>query len=142
MFVSLFLAVLDIPTGKLTYVNAGHNPPLLRRMDGTLQKVDRPHGPVLGGAEDSRYEDGSVVLGGGDTLLLYTDGLTEAMNARGELFAEQRLARLVSEPHPSPQNLTRSVLQAVHTFQNGTPPSDDITLLALEYRRYPLAYDI
>lgn len=142
MFVSLFLAVLEIPTGKLTYVNAGHNPPLLRRMDGVLQKMDSPHGPVLGASEHSRYADASVMLGGGDIVLLYTDGLTEAMNAKGELFSEKRLTRLVSQQPPSPQDLTRSVLQAVNTFQNGTPPSDDITLLALEYRRYPLAYDI
>ena len=143
MFASFFLAVLDIPTGRLTYTNAGHNPPLLKRADGRLHKLDERSGPVMGATAGSRYTESTLTLQTGDTLLVYTDGVTEAADAKQRLFSERRLKRLLSEAGDlSSEAMVRAVLEAVKTFQEGEPPADDMTLLALRYRGNPVSYDI
>ena len=143
MFLSLFIAVLDIHTGRLTYTNAGHNPPLLKRAGGRLRKLEERNGPVMGAAAESRYTEGTLTLRAGDTLLVYTDGITEAADAKQRLFSETRLKRLLSEVGDlSSEAMVRLVLESVQTFQEGEPPADDMTLFALRYRGNSFSYDI
>jgi sigma-B regulation protein RsbU (phosphoserine phosphatase) len=143
MFVSLFLAVLDIHTGRLTYTNAGHNPPLLKRSDGRLHRLDLRNGPVMGASKTCRYTEGRLSLQAGDTLLVYTDGVTEAADGKQVLFSEKRLMRLLSEAgDQSPEAMVQAVLEAVNVFQEEEAPADDMTLLALRFRGNPFSYDI
>ena len=143
MFVSLFLAVLDLHTGRLTYTNAGHNPPLLKRADGHLLRLDDRNGPVMGISRDSFYSEATLTLQEGDTLLVFTDGVTEAVDAKQRLFSEKRLTRLVSETgDASPETLVKAVLATVNAYQEGVSPADDMTLLGLQFHGHPFVYDI
>ena len=85
---------------QLTYVNAGHNPPLLRRADGTVEELE-PTGPVIGLVDEPHYEERSVSLHRGDLLVMYTDGVTEAINKREEMFSEKRLRAAIQESNAS-----------------------------------------
>lgn len=134
MFVTAFLATLDFETGELTYVNAGHNPPLLRH-DGTWEWVTDKSGLFLGGMDDLRYRSFTRMLEGGDEILLYTDGVTEAWDA-GEttLYGEDRLIGLLQEHvdlHPT--TLIRKVQNDIARFAEGAEQADDITMVAMEY---------
>lgn len=143
MFVSLFLAVLDIHTGRLIYTNAGHNPPLVKRAGGRLLRLDQRNGPVMGASETACFTESELMLQVGDTLLVYTDGVTEATDGRQRLFSEARLTRLLSEDGDlSPEALVQSVLDAVYAYQQGASPTDDLTLLALRYWGNSFNYDI
>lgn len=143
MFVSLFLAVLDIHTGRLIYTNAGHNPPLVKRADGGLLRLDQRNGPVMGVSEAASFTESELMLQVGNTLLVYTDGVTEAADGRQRLFSEARLSRLLSEDgNPAPEALVQSVLESVNAYQQGVSPADDMTLLALRFRGNAFSYDI
>jgi len=138
MFVTIFLGILNIRTGRLTYSNAGHNPPYVRRMDGTLQRLDSRHGPVIGAVSGMTYGEEATVLSHGDLLYMYTDGVTEEMNADDELFSEQRLAELLtSKEVDSVEAAVRGTISAVQGFQGETEQSDDITVLALRFQVDP-----
>ena len=91
MFVTAWMGMLNLKTGLLTYVNAGHNPPILRGEDGSTRFVKSPAGLVLAGMEGMIYRSHTLQLQPGDSLYLYTDGVTEAANSQEELFSEQRL---------------------------------------------------
>ncbi|NBC16973.1 MAG: SpoIIE family protein phosphatase [Bacteroidetes bacterium] len=130
-FVSMVYGHLDTSTHHFRYTNAGHNRPLLRRRDGTIDEL-RSHGLVLGGMSSSTYAQDTVSLALGDTLLLYSDGLTEAMNMKREQFGEERLYALLREAAPSSaQRLLDHLLRAVLHFSKGAAQQDDITLLAV-----------
>lgn len=136
MFVTLFCAVLDLSTGRLQYANAGHNSPAVRHSDGRVDWIARPRGPVAGGVAGSIYEDGSLVLGKEDTLVLYTDGVTEAMNAAGDLYGEARLTAGLGRPACAGD--CRATLEAlladIRAFTRGAEQSDDITVLVVQRR--------
>jgi phosphoserine phosphatase RsbU/P len=131
MFVTLFLGVLDLATGELRFSNAGHNPPyLLRNKD--VAAITACKGRPLGVRIGSTYETGSLQLGPGDALYLYTDGVTEAANRREDLFGEPRLeATLRDAADGSPESLIAAVAEAVRAFSGGAPQADDITALAV-----------
>ncbi len=131
MFVTIFLGVLNLKTGDLTYSNAGHNPPFLRRAAGELVALDRRHGPVVGGMPGVAYREDRLVLGAGDRLLLYTDGVTEARDAQRGFFGEDRLRALAAAPAASAREAVDSVMAAVADFEQGVEQSDDITVLAV-----------
>lgn len=133
MFVTAWIACLDLETGRLQYVNAGHNPPFLRCADGSMDYLRDRHGLVLAAADIARYRSGEVQLKKGDALFLYTDGVTEAASPLGELFGEDRLARVLSGVSGSAQGMCESVIKAVDTYADGAPQSDDITILTLKY---------
>jgi serine phosphatase RsbU (regulator of sigma subunit) len=137
LFVTVFFGVLDPPTGVLTYVNAGHNPPLLfRRHRGRRARLLRRTGPLLGILDNAHWTRRTVKIEDGETLVLYTDGLTEAMNGDKAYFGDQELQRTIrSSLHLSADALCNEILRSVAQFEMGTPRGDDITLMIL--RREP-----
>jgi sigma-B regulation protein RsbU (phosphoserine phosphatase) len=134
-FTTLFVGLLDLETGLLTYSSAGHNPPLLRRASGRLEQLDEANGLVLGVIEDAVYDEARLQMLPGDTLVLYTDGITEAHNSTQQMFGVNRLATVCRETEISPvQNLIDRVMSSVDEFAGETPQYDDITLMVLRYR--------
>ncbi len=134
MFVTLFYGILTFSTGEMIYSNGGHNPPYLVSSDGTVQPVALTHDMALGLFEDNQYQCKTLKMGGGDTLVLYTDGVTEAMNRREECYSEDRLEEvLIRSASQAPLDLTRSVLDSVRAFVDGHEASDDITMLTLQF---------
>ena len=134
MFVSVFLAILDLRTGEFSYANAGHNPPYIKRRYGTLDRLDQFHGPVIGAVEDLSYQEGSGCLALGDMFFLFTDGVTEAMNRQKQLYGEERLVDLLSSrDHKSAESLTLAVVDDVQDFEAGADQADDVTILCLQY---------
>jgi serine phosphatase RsbU (regulator of sigma subunit) len=133
-FASVFAAVLDVPTGVLTWVNAGHPPPALARGSSEFRFLDAPRNVLLGVDENAEYEVGETALPPGSALFLYTDGVTEAENAQGVLFGEERLLDLLNDaPERDAPAVTRTTMAAVDGYAEGAAQSDDITLLALRY---------
>jgi phosphoserine phosphatase RsbU/P len=133
LFVTLFYASLDPRTGLLLYSTGGHNPPFLLRADGGAEVLPGK-GLLVGILEDAGYATGQVILRPGDRLLLYTDGVTEAMNADGDQFGRDRLLNVLRTCHPNgPDALVGAVTEAVRVFTGDAPQSDDLTLLALRY---------
>lgn len=134
MFTSVFAALLDVKSGLLRYVNAGHNPPLLAPIRGACAFLAEPRNPVVGIRENIDYRAGEVKLAKGSTLLLYTDGITEAARDSGEQFGEDRWLAAFKQSHgASATALIDELLSAVRAFSAGSEQSDDITLLALNY---------
>ncbi|MCL1976483.1 MAG: PP2C family protein-serine/threonine phosphatase [Firmicutes bacterium] len=140
MFVTAFLGFLDIISGKFTYVNAGHNLPLLRSgsTNSTNRRFDwlkaKP-GFVLAGMEDMFYKQEEIILRPGDELFLYTDGVTEAANRESKLFGSPRLIETANEYLDLPlKEFTISIKRKIEEFANGAEQADDITMLALRYK--------
>jgi sigma-B regulation protein RsbU (phosphoserine phosphatase) len=132
MFVTLFMGRLDVTTGELAYTNAGHDPPYVHRADGSLQRLAERHGPMVGVAPDVVYRESRRQLGPGDLLVVYTDGVTEARDADGHFFSEERMAEIVREDGGlSTDAVVDRILAAVETFERGAERADDITVLAL-----------
>lgn len=134
-FATFFLARLDEPTLRLHYSNAGHNHPLLRRRDGTVEELTQG-GLLLGIREDIRLAEASVELAAGDSLLLYTDGISEAANADNVLFGEERLTALFRglPTDLSAADTASHVLAAVRAHLDGVEAGDDMTLVVLRVR--------
>jgi sigma-B regulation protein RsbU (phosphoserine phosphatase) len=131
MFVTLFFAMLAPATGELEFSNAGHNAPY--RLNGTtLEAIEDAKGIILGVRPDAAYTTGRLSLPPGGGLYLFTDGVTEAADVEGALFAEPRLEEVLREAagHPSAE-VVRSVAEAVRGFVGTALPSDDITMLAI-----------
>ena len=132
MFVTVFYVVYDPATGQLTYANGGHNPPLVVHADGSSDILPLTDGIALGLVPGIEYRQHTVALAPGDTAVLYTDGVTEAMNGEGEFFGTERLqATFASTPPTGAREANETVFRAVHSFVGDTPQSDDITCLAL-----------
>ena len=130
----LFYGVLDLDTGNLTYVNAGHNPPLLVKRKGESHWLDKG-GLILGLSTLAEYEHGTVELESGDVLVLYTDGLTEAMDSSDIEFGTERLCNVVLQNRDlSAHQITGRILDAVNFHSKGSPQGDDQTLVVLKYR--------
>ena len=134
MFVTAFMGYLDIPSGKFTFVNAGHNPPLLKAGDRwEWLKVKKNF--ILAGMEDTRYTQMEITLNRGDGLFLYTDGVTEAMNNEKKLFSDPRLLETAnSHPEQDLKEFTLAIKREIDAFAQGAEQADDITMLALRYK--------
>ncbi|HOW04238.1 SpoIIE family protein phosphatase [Methanospirillum hungatei] len=131
-FVTLFFGVLDAQSCILRYVNAGHNPPVLYRAERNLSTLE-PTGPVIGLLDDPDYSEGSVTLSPGDVLVIYSDGVTEAMDPDGKLFTEERLYEVIQQHHlSSAEGLMQAIVLAVRTFAGTAPQSDDLTLIVVK----------
>jgi serine phosphatase RsbU (regulator of sigma subunit) len=130
MFVTLFYAQLDPATGELVYVNAGHNPPLLLRAEsGELVELTRT-GMVLGLFDIVRYDQRAVQLRPGDLVLLYTDGVTDALDAHGREFGLERLRQMVLDHrHATAAELASALDRAVAEFSGAAARFDDITVV-------------
>lgn len=137
LFVTAFMGLLDLKDGGFTYVNAGHNPPLLRRKGGTYEYLKLDPGFVLAGLEGMTYDTAHLTLAPGDTLYLYTDGVTEALNPEEELFGEDRLRAALNDPQaidlPVAQ-LLPYLRAALEQYARGAEQADDITMLGITYR--------
>ena len=130
MFVTAVYSVLDLTTGELTYANAGHNPPLWVRRD-SVERLTRT-GVALGASEDAHMTERTIQLAEGESLLLYTDGLTEAFNLEGDMFGEERLLRALGwQASISADDMIKMVESALDDFAGAAPPSDDLTMLAV-----------
>ena len=133
MFVTAWVGVLDYTTGHVDYVNAGHNPPLLWQYDGGWRWLKQRSGLPLGLFDGMPYKTHSVDCKPGDQFLLYTDGVTEAMDVDDALYGEDRLERLVNKHYLlHPRRLVETVRRDVSAHAHGAEQSDDITILALE----------
>ncbi len=132
MFVTTFYGVYDPASGEFIYANGGHNPPLVVHPDGTSSLLPMTGGVALGLMPGLPYEQESVTLAPGDVVVLYTDGVTEALNADDEEFGVERLQEIFADnPPKSCREATRVVFEAVEAFAGETPQSDDITCLTL-----------
>ncbi len=133
MFVTVWAGVLDYATGKVDFVNAGHNPPLLWQNHSGWRWVTEKSGLPLGLFDGLPYESFSINCGVGDQFLLYTDGVTEAMDVDGELYGESRLEALAGDNRAlHPRKLVDAVRHDVAEWAKGAEQSDDITILSLE----------
>ena len=135
MFVTVWLGILEISTGKLIAANAGHEYPMVRTPDGCFALYKDKHGFVIGGMSGSRYREYELQLTPGSKLFVYTDGVPEANNANKELFGSERmLAALNRAPEASPEAILQNVRQAVDDFVEDAEQFDDLTMLCLEYK--------
>jgi sigma-B regulation protein RsbU (phosphoserine phosphatase) len=131
LFVSAFYSVLDTTTGRLTYANAGHNLPFILRAGGELEEVVC-RGMVLGIMDDMEYDEDETVLAPGDTLILYTDGITEAMNWGSDLFGKGRLKEAILKTNSmDAQAIIKAIIDAVKVYTAETPQADDLTIVAI-----------
>ncbi len=135
MFITAFECVLDLVTGELRFINAGHETPFIYRKGGRFEEFRVKSGFVLAGMEDMVYKGGSLMLEPGDKLFQYTDGVTEATNAENELYGMERLANILGEVgEKNPNEILPAVKADIDAFVKDAPQFDDITMLCLEYR--------
>lgn len=134
MFVTSWMGILDITTGKVEFANAGHNPPLVRHKDGTFEYLRSRPGLVIAGMEGIKYRKNELYLAPGDEIYLYTDGVTEATDNNNELYGEERLNKLLNSLHGlSGEEVCRAVKSDIDEFVGTAPQFDDITMLYLKY---------
>ncbi len=135
MFVTVWMGILEISTGKLTAANAGHEYPILKRADGRFEALKDKHGFVVGGMKASRYTEYELYLEPGSKLFVYTDGVPEATDEENRMFGAQRLLDVLNrEPDADPERVLRNVQDAVADFVQDAEQFDDLTMLCLEYR--------
>jgi len=137
MFVTFFMGILNMRTGELKFCNAGHNYPLLLRKDGQLESLAETHGVPLGINEQQVYNEGKIILAKNETLVLYTDGITEALSVTGDFYGDDRFEDLIGSKCRglNARQITETILDDVAGFTRTPERSDDITLLVLSY--YP-----
>ena len=134
LFVTLFYGILDPDSGEFVYANAGHNPPFVVKRPGDVSPLPMTGGMAVGVMPGMPYDEDSVTLAPGDTMFLYTDGITEAMNVDQEEFTEARLEEVLAEARDLPvDSVLENVTRAVVKFVGGAEQSDDITCVVLRY---------
>jgi len=132
LFVTSIMGIYNIPTGRFVFINAGHNPPLLKKGTGSFEYLKTKPQIVLAVMEDTKYAQEEITLTGGDTLYFYTDGVTEAMNRTRELYGEERLLDALNKYKLSfPKELIINIKKEVDNFADGAEQADDIAMLAL-----------
>ena len=139
MFVTLFLGVLDLPTGRLRYSNAGHNAPML--IGQTIGLLPCAANVPLGVQTDWKFSQQETTIDLNTCIFLYTDGLTEAENAANEQFMEERMIEVAKGMSHEPQQMIEQMFNAVHQFVGNAEQSDDLTMLAIQYTK-PLEKDM
>ena len=134
MFITLWVGVLDLQSGEITYVNAGHNPPVTV-LSGEVSYLTKKSGLVLAGMEEVPYREHTLTLQKGDMVYLYTDGVTEAENAAKELYGEERLLRCFEQiKNSAPEKVIETIKQSVEVFVNGADQFDDMTMLCFKWK--------
>jgi sigma-B regulation protein RsbU (phosphoserine phosphatase) len=135
MFVTGFYGVLDTRNGSFEYTNGGHNLPFIISEQGEVRQIENIGGMLLGAIPDSEYDSNIVSLKPGETILFYTDGITEAFNKNDEEYEEHRLSDVLKSKHSfDAEKIVRSVIDDVNNFADGVVQSDDITCMALKYK--------
>ena len=135
MFVTAWMGILDLTNGNVQFANAGHNPPLLKRADGSFEYLKTRAGFVLAGMEGVCYRVGEITLSKGDRLFLYTDGVPEATNADNKLYGEDRLLSFMNQNASVEATRLLPLLKAnIDEFVGEAPQFDDITMLMLDYK--------
>ena len=135
MFVTVWLGILEISTGKMIAANAGHEYPVIRHPDGFFELFRDKHGFVIGGMSDLKYKEYELQLEPGTKIFVYTDGVTEATDKNGKMFGLDRVtAALNEEPEGSPETMLKNMRRAVDGFVMDAEQFDDLTMLCLEYR--------
>ena len=135
MFVTAWMGILDLTTGNMHFANAGHNPPLLKRFDGSFEYLKTRAGFVLAGMEGIRYRAGEIKLYPGDRLFLYTDGVPEATNTENKLYGEDRLLDFMNQnADTNAVELLPSLKANIDEFVGEAPQFDDITMLMFDYK--------
>ena len=134
MFVTVWAAVIDLETGVMSFVNGGHNPPLVRKKDNSFEYLNMKVNFVLGSFDSIKYKRQEYQLNHGDTLYLYTDGVTEAMNVNNQLYGEDRLLNILNKERYSEANqVVAAVIEDVSEYTVKAEQSDDITMLSVFY---------
>ena len=137
MFVTVWAAILELSTGKGLACNAGHEHPALRRADEAFELIRYPHDRFVGISKKNRYQNREFELRPGDRIFVYTDGVPEATAAGGEMFGEDRLESALNAcPSGSPEEILRTVKNAVDTFVGDAEQFDDLTMMCLEFRGF------
>ena len=135
MFVTAWMGILDLPTGNVRFANAGHNPPLLKRADGSFEYLKTRPGFVLAGMDGVRYRVNEITLNPGDRLFLYTDGVPEATNVNNKLYGEDRLVSFMNQNASMEATALLPALKAhIDEFVGEAPQFDDITMLMFDYK--------
>ena len=135
MFITVLYAVLDPKSGKLTYANGGHNPPIILKADGSTELLPLTGGIALGVVDEFKFECEIATLAPGDSVVLYTDGVTEAIDSNDEEFGLERLQELCTgQVGKNPHEANVAILQGVKEFVGDTPQFDDITCLTFSYK--------
>ncbi|MGH9204312.1 MAG: PP2C family protein-serine/threonine phosphatase, partial [Vicinamibacterales bacterium] len=133
LFVTIFYVVLDAFSAQLSFANAGHNPPLLVRAARPASEYLTQHGMALGVMPNVTLTEQSLTLEAGDVLVLYTDGVTEALNEAGEEFGLERLERSVIDSlGGSPDDIVQEVKNALRAYVGDEPPFDDMTMVVVK----------
>ena len=134
MFVTVWLGILEISTGRLTCANAGHEYPVLKRRDGSFELFKDKHGIAIGCMEGFRYKEYELKLEAGDKLFVYTDGVPEATNADEKMFGNDRMIETLNQaPDASPEELLHNVRAAVSGFVGDAEQFDDLTMMCVAY---------
>ena len=137
MFVTAWMGILDLATGKLQYANAGHNPPLIKKANGDFEYLKSRAGFVLAGMEGVRYRVGELTLRPGDRVFLYTDGVSEATNSENQLYGEERLLSFMNRNSTVDATALLPGLKAnIDAFVGDAPQFDDITMLMFDYKSH------
>ena len=135
MFITVWLGILEISTGKLITANAGHEYPAVKQPGGSFELTKAKHGLVIGAMEGIRYREFEMILEPGAKLFVYTDGVPEATDAHEELFGDDRMIAALKEAEQgTPQEIMENVNRRVQEFVGNAPQFDDLTMLCLEYR--------
>ena len=132
MFVTAFICVLDVRSGEVQFVNAGHNCPFVQKQDGAFEMFRAKANLVFGLMEDVPYREQTLTLNPGDSIYLYTDGVTEALNPAQELFGDDRLYEILNRHRAQagePETFVQAIYGEVQAFADGEPQADDITML-------------
>ena len=136
MFVTSWIGKFDLSTGKLSFANAGHNPPVIVHANGECEYLKTRPGFVLAGMEGIKYRENEITLSRGDRIFLYTDGVTEATNINETLYGEERLMSYIDKNRGlSAENLLSGLKEDIDKFAGDAPQFDDITMLVFDYKK-------
>ncbi|MGN0412249.1 MAG: SpoIIE family protein phosphatase [Lachnospiraceae bacterium] len=137
LFVTAWMGILDLTSGVLSFANAGHNPPLLKKKDGSFTYLNTRPGLVLAGMEGIKYRKNEITLDPGDRLFLYTDGVTEATNQDNRLYGTERLNQFLNEhSEENIKEILHGLKQNIEGFVGDAPQFDDITMLILDFKKH------
>jgi len=136
MFVTLFLCVLNVETGRIVYCNAGHNYPFLMKEDGSVKELKGTHGTPLGAMPDISFGTSEVHLESNDTIMLYTDGVSEAIDTNENQYTEERIkVKLAEFKDSKPKEITRQLIDDLNIFVGDADQFDDITMLVINWHK-------